>query len=224
MRWRDYGLALGWPMLVAWVSLVATLLLTFHPTVGPDSNMYYDTARALRAMPHADLAQFATTVWGGKLPGACPVWDGQSYKYPPLLAILFAPLTLLSCAGATMVWRIVTLILWGLCAFALTRAPWRPGSQIWAFLACALVALYLPLIDGMLLGQIHLAILASCLAGAALVVRRREFSGGAYWRPEPGSNTRQARSWRITCSCGGGGSLRAHWSAAPCCCWRRWRL
>ena len=178
-RWRGYGLALGWPMLMAWVALVAILLLTFHPTVSPDSNMYYDTARALRAMPHVDLAEFATTVWGSKQPGACPVWDGQSYKYPPLLAILFAPLTLLSCAGATMGWRVVTLVLWGLCAFALTRAPWRPNSPAWAFVACALVALYLPLIDGMLLGQIHLAILASCLAGAALVARQREFSGGA---------------------------------------------
>lgn len=178
-RWRGYGLALGWLMLVTWVSLVTTLLLTFHPTVGPDSNMYYDTARALRAMPHVDLARFATTVWGSKQPGACPVWDGQSYKYPPLLAILFAPLTLLSCANATMVWRVVTFVLWGLCALALTRAPWRPNGPWRAFAACALVALYLPLIDGMLLGQIHLAILASCLAGVALVARRRELSGGA---------------------------------------------
>ena len=178
-RWRGYGLALGWPLIVTWVTLVATLLLTFHPSVAPDSNMYYDTARAFRSMPHANLAQFATTVWGGAQPGGCPVWAGQSFKYPPLLAILFSPLTLLSCSRATLVWRIITLALWGACAFALTRAPWRTTGRWWAFAGVAIVTLYLPLIDGMLLGQIHLAILASCLAGVALVARRREFSGGA---------------------------------------------
>ena len=178
-RWRGYGLAVGWLLLTTWVALVAILLLTFHPTLAPDSNTYYDTARALREMPHANLAQFATTLWGSAQPGGCPVWAGQSYKYPPLLAILFTPLTLLSCASATLVWRVITLVLWGVCAFAFIRAPWRTAGRWWAFAACAMVALYLPLIDGMLLGQIHLAILASCLAGVALVARRREFSGGA---------------------------------------------
>lgn len=178
-RWRGYGLTLGWSLLATWAALIAVLLLTFHPMVAPDSNTYYDTARALRMTPHVNLAQFATTVWGSKQPGGCPVWEGQSYKYPPLLAILFAPITLLSCASATLVWRIMTLAFWGACAFALTRAPWRVPGRWWAFAGCALVALYLPLIDGMLLGQIHLLILASCLAGVALVARRREFSGGA---------------------------------------------
>ena len=131
-------------------------------------------------MPHANLAQFATTVWGGAQPGGCPVWAGQSFKYPPLLAILFSPLTLLymlegdarvACHHARALGRL------RVCADTCAMADGRgAGGRL---LACAMIALYLPLIDGMLLGQIHLAILASCLAGVALVARRREFSGGA---------------------------------------------
>ncbi len=67
---RAYGAIVGWSLLGVWIVLVGGLVLTLHP-VASDWSMYYDTARALRADPHADLALFATTVWGGHLPGGC---------------------------------------------------------------------------------------------------------------------------------------------------------
>ncbi len=176
-RWRGYGFALAGSLIAIWVSLVAALLLTFHP-VASDWNTYYDTARALRASPHADLWNYATTAWGGAQPGGCSLWPNLPYKYPPLLVILIAPLAFLPCSAATLVWRIVTLALWGVCAFALAGPAWRAGERWWALAAVAMVTIYLPLIDGMLLGQAHLVILAIIFGGIALITRGRDRWGG----------------------------------------------
>ena len=175
-RLRGYGYIVGWSLVVVWTALVCALVLTLHPTAS-DWSMYYDTARALRAMPHANLSLFTTTVWGSHLPGACTLWPG-AYNYPPLLALLLAPLTLLPCAPATLVWRVISLALWLGCAASFALPAWRARSWGWALTGAALVTLYLPAIDGMLLGQAHLVILACCLLGAALVARGRATLGG----------------------------------------------
>ncbi len=176
-RLRSYGYILGWSLVAVWIALVSWLVLAMHP-VASDWNMYYDTARALRAAPHIDLALFSTTAWGGSLPGGCSLWYGLPYNYPPLLAVLLAPLTILPCGPATLVWRLVTLALWLACAGAIALPALRARSWGWGLAGVALVAFYPPLIDGMLLGQAHLVILACCLLGAALISRGRAALGG----------------------------------------------
>lgn len=176
-RWRGYGFALTGIFIVVWVALVAALLLTFHPPAS-DWSTYYDTARAFRTSPRADLWDYATTVWGSEQPGGCPLWPALPYKYPPLLAILVAPLTLAPCPVATFMWRLLMLAMWGASAIMLAAPDWRAGKRGWALGAVALIACYPPLIDGMLLGQVHLIILVSVLAGVALVAQGRQAAGG----------------------------------------------
>lgn len=176
-RWRVYGLIAGCCLLATWILLVSWLVLALHP-FSSDWNVYYDTARALRAVPHINLSLYATTAWGGSLPGGCPLWVGDPYTYPPLLAIVLAPLTTLPCWPATVVWRILTLALWGASAVALALPQWRTRAWGQTLMAVALVTLFPPLIDGMLLGQVHLVILVCCLAGVALVARGRLGLGG----------------------------------------------
>ena len=178
MRWRAYGYFGLNSLLVVWVGLVAALLLTFHP-VASDWNIYYDTARALRLDPHARLMDYAVTTAAARQPGACPLWPDLGYLYPPLLAMLLVPFTYLPCGAATLLWRMLSLVLWAACAGVLMAAPWRLRGKGWRLVGLAGVAIYLPLIDGMLLGQAHLIILATILAGAALVQGgREEWAGG----------------------------------------------
>lgn len=178
MRVRRYATLAAVLLLVIWATFVAALLLTFHP-VASDWSTYYDTARALRLSPHANLWDYAITVAGGSGPDGCSLWPNLPYKYPPLLAIILAPLTYLPCGAATFVWRLVTLGLWIACGLALALPSWRAGRRGWALAAMALVMCYPPLIDGMLLGQVHLIILALILAGVALVANGRQVWGGA---------------------------------------------
>ena len=195
----------------AWVALVAVLLLTFHP-IASDWSLWYDTALAARLAPHANLWVFSTTAWAGAHSGACSLWTNIPFLYPPLFAIVTEPLTLIPCGPATVLWRLLSLGLWGLCAALLARGHRRGEAlAIVVFVLC-----YAPLIDGMLLGQVHLIILACCLAGAALVARGNDAWGGgvlafgAWIKYVPGALVLYyllTGRWRVALGAGLGGLL-----------------
>lgn len=178
VRLRRYGFVVSVLLLGVWIALLAALLLTIQSR-SSDWSTYYDAARAIRLTPHANLWDHETIAWNSQQPGGCALWSGVNYRYPPLLAMLIAPLTNLPCAGATLVWRVLTLGLFAVCAAGLTIGPWRADSFKWALATVAIVSIYFPLIDGMLLGQVSLLILASVLTGAILVVHGHETWGGA---------------------------------------------
>ena len=87
----------------------------------------------------------------------------------------------LPCASATYLWHAVNIVLWVVCTILLARQA-DAINRWYALIIVALVATFAPLLQGMIIGQVHLIILASCLVASALVQRARpgsEYLAGA---------------------------------------------
>lgn len=175
--WRRHGLAAGWAMvLAAWLVVVGALVVRV-PTSGSDFAAYLGAAQALRFNPHANIYELPILTTAVQAHGGCTMW-GLPYLYQPLLALLLEPLAALPCAGAWYIWQALNIALWAACAFALARSA-LPISR-WLALGIAVLALsFLPLIQGLVIGEIHVIILAICLGAAGLVRRDRPYLAGA---------------------------------------------
>ena len=113
-------------VLVAMIAVPALLCILFMLDIlgasytGYDFSVYYSAGLMLRANPHANifdlqLAQAAAQAHGAALPAT-------AYSYPPLLAIMVTPMTLLPYRAAVDIWTILNLAVWILCAVLL--AAW----------------------------------------------------------------------------------------------------
>ncbi|HEY7834410.1 MAG TPA: glycosyltransferase family 87 protein [Ktedonobacterales bacterium] len=174
--WRRYSLVAGWVVVVAgWLGVAAVLLLKV-PLTGSDFSVYLAAAQALRFDAHANIYSEPTIVAAVSAHGGCTVW-GLPYLYQPLLALLLEPLAAMPCADAWYVWQALNLVLWAACAFALARRASRVSPWLALFVA-ALALSFLPLIQGLAIGEIHVIILSICLAGAALERHDRPYLAG----------------------------------------------
>ncbi len=105
-----------------WVSTVVLLgmmclfqALNFLNYADMDFRIYYDASVALRT------GQDMFAAWNPESP--------LTYIYPPFLAILFIPLTLLPLEVAAAVWTVISMIL--LSAMSLDRCPRHHDSISW---------------------------------------------------------------------------------------------
>jgi hypothetical protein len=101
------------------------------------------------------------------------------YNYPPHLALLFAPLTLLPLAQAFFVWTFIQLLLLAILVFLLIRITdhWSSSERLLAIIAC----LALPgMLRNFLLGAFSLWMLL-CLLGWYFELRRGADGQAAAW-------------------------------------------
>jgi hypothetical protein len=105
---------------------------------------------------------------------------GETYKYPPTFALIFAPLTRLAFGPALITWRIINLLmLVGACVLLL-RAYSVP-LRSWAGAALLLLAFSLrPLADTLAYGQPDLLLLLALAAALAALRRGRDRRLGAW--------------------------------------------
>jgi Glycosyltransferase family 87 len=112
---------------------------------------------------------------------------GWHYLYPPLFALLVAPLSLFDTESQVVSWYAVNVVLTFGC-FGETRRLWRtiagPSDQrrlIWVG-GCGALAMVLPFLDCMQAGQLGIAILYFLMLGFRLVLEGRTwpiwFAGG----------------------------------------------
>lgn len=175
--WRRYSLMAGWVVVVAaWLAVSGALLLKV-PLTGSDFSVYLAAAQSLRFDPHANIYSEPAIVAAATTYGGCPMW-GLPYLYQPLLALLLEPLAAIPCASAWYVWQGLNLALWAACIVALARYASRVGPWL-ALVVAALMVAFLPVLQGLLIGQIHVIILAICLGGAALVRHKHPYLAGA---------------------------------------------
>lgn len=184
---RRYGLWVGWTAVAITWAAGSIVLLRRVPTGGSDFSIFLAAGRALRFNPHADIYQLGIlraalhsngdcSALGTRCATSCNIW-GLPYVYQPLLAILLEPLSALSCTQAWVIWQLFNVILWagGVALLVLPEAhehPWR------AIVMAALSVTFLPLLQGLVIGQVHIIMLATCLAASALVERHRPYAAG----------------------------------------------
>lgn len=164
-----------------------------------DVAMYYSAAAALRANPAANIYDPAVLAQTVQQHAGCALWPGANYLYPPLLAVLFEPLTALPCAQAIHYWMLGNLGLWALCTVLLVywlhtllppeRVALRERLRLWlrgepdtellaAMGVVALSVLAWPVLQGLLMGQVDLLLLVALLVVPLLVRRERYVAAG----------------------------------------------
>lgn len=142
---------------------------------GFDFSSYYAAALALRSNPHADI--FNIHVLEAATAAHHLPFGGVTYLYPPFLAVIIIPLTLLPFRSALQLWIIGNGLLWVGCGLMLARWSWQalmtgasraatlrdaPARLAAGFaltLVLFLTAIYLPFGENLGLGQVSGAIL-----------------------------------------------------------------
>lgn len=105
---------------------------------------------------------------------------GQTYKYPPMFALLMAPITPLRFVPAFMVWKFANLAMLTASAVLLFRM-YRVRLRSWAGAGMLLVLLSLrPLTDTLGYGQVDLIVLLLLTLGLLAVRRRRDVFLGVW--------------------------------------------
>lgn len=165
-----------------WLLLVLFSLGIF-PNRGTDFAIFYGAARSLRLHPGVDLYGWPAIAQSASAPGACALMVGVLYVYPPLLAMLMEPLSLLPCDTAMHVWALVNASLWALATALLARhlAGRWPARRLLAVTLTVVASFgFWQAYWGFWLGQVHLVV----LCGIALALwlaesRRRPMAAGA---------------------------------------------
>lgn len=166
-----------------------------------DIAVYYSAAAALHANPAANIYDPAVLAQSAHQHAGCALWHDAGYLYTPLLAVLFEPLTALPCAQAIHVWMLGNLSLWALCIVLLVywlhallpqpRVAVRERLRLWLWLrgepdtallaatgVVVLSVLAWPVLQGLLMGQVDLLLLALLLCVPLLVRRERYVAAG----------------------------------------------
>lgn len=193
VAWISAGRLRPWlwaALIAAWLVWLGVVALSIPLTSAHsyDFDTYYAAAQALRFDHSADIYRVATLNQVAQAHGLC-AHTGHflpPYVYPPLLAILLEPLTLLPCGSAATLWLLLNAALWAAATLLLADVLARrwPERRLAATTLVTLLSLgCLPAYYGLFLGQAHLLILAGfaltlwlaerdrlALAGGALVI------------------------------------------------------
>jgi Glycosyltransferase family 87 len=103
-----------------------------------------------------------------------------TYKYPPIFALFFAPLTLLTFVPALIVWRALNLALLVGTALLLLRI-YQVRLRSWAGAGLLLLLFNLrPLADTLNYGQLDILLLLLLVAGLQALERRRDLQVGVW--------------------------------------------
>ncbi|HZC79172.1 MAG TPA: glycosyltransferase 87 family protein, partial [Ktedonobacterales bacterium] len=172
-----------------------------------DFSVYYAAEAALRANPHANIYDPSVLASAARALPGCKLWPGAAYPYPPLLAILMLPLGALPFDTALHVWMLFSLALWavdtallvywlrtllseGTADAASNGLSWRrrmanvmrgqaDGPAMAAVGVVAVSVLAWPLLQGLLMGQVHVLLLFLLLCVPLCVRRNRPGLAGA---------------------------------------------
>lgn len=126
----------------------------------------------------ADFLRGAAPLYDLEVIAANPLTD--RYKYPPQFALLFAPLSMLSFGPAFAAWRLASVALLLLGAWALLRA-YRLPLRSWPVAGLLLALLTLrPIADTLRYGQVDLLLLAIIALGLLALRRDRPWATGAW--------------------------------------------
>ncbi|HET9110625.1 MAG TPA: glycosyltransferase family 87 protein [Ktedonobacterales bacterium] len=178
--WLRAALGITWALWL-FVVIASIRLIGSHAY---DFDSYYAAAQALRFDHSANIYLSATLAHSERAYGLC-AHTGHfvpPYVYPPLLAILLEPLTLLPCANAAVVWLLLNAALWAVATLLLADVLARrwPGRRLAATTLMSAVSLgFLPAYYGLFLGQVHLLVLVGVALALWLVERGRERLAGA---------------------------------------------
>jgi hypothetical protein len=189
-RWRYEGI--GWPRSTAEIRLcipgvVVLVALTIwgYIAIGPNGRLVPGRTE----MHKTDFTVFTeagAAFFDGRDPYRVTNARGWHYLYPPLFALMVAPLSIFDTESQVITWYVVNVLLAFGC-FAEARRLWRhvsgPEPQRTQWVAgCALLAGFLPFLDCMQSGQLGIAILYFLMLGFRLVIqgqsRLSSFLGG----------------------------------------------
>lgn len=140
-----------------------------------DFSVYYAAGESLRFSAQAPIYQWQTLAHTIAIHGGCPLLPHIRYLYPPLLAIVLAPLTRLPCQMLLLVWHVGNLAL--LCVatllFVALLRSWWPAydSRRLAALVILATACWLPLMWGIWLAQVSLIVLTGLVLSLWLIER-----------------------------------------------------
>lgn len=186
-----------------WV--IGAVIFLAAPKHQVDFAIYYAAALALHHNPHANIYDLALLRATARMAPGAFIPDFP-YLYPPVLALLLQPLTLVAPRTAALIWTLFNLFLWLASTILLVdwidrplrgadadmtagglprRAPlwrWRqlPAATRLAMLLAALLALgYVALDHTVFIGQVSGLILFLILLVPWLLQRRRAYLAGA---------------------------------------------
>ncbi|MGH2504665.1 MAG: glycosyltransferase family 87 protein, partial [Ktedonobacterales bacterium] len=101
------------------------------------------------------------------------------YNYPPLLAILLEPLSVLPCGWANVLWQSFSIASWLWSITWLTWDVYQHSGARRAVAVAAVMTFYLPIVNGFYEGQVHLILLAIFVTSFMLVERGHPYAAGA---------------------------------------------
>lgn len=170
-------LALG---VTYWLTLMA-ISVTLVPQRGSDFAIYYAAAEVVRYTPAADLFSWPALVHVTQAHGGCAMFPRPRYVYPPLLAMLLEPLTLVPCGLAMSLWTGINAMLW---AGATVLLAWRlqarwPAARLAAVTVVTIASAgFWQAIWGLWLGQVHLVVLFGIVLALVLHERGKPWLAG----------------------------------------------
>lgn len=164
-RWKR---AAQWAWIIALVGLWALRLsIFFRVSIQPQEDFasYLAAATALRLNPHAHIYDLSVIA-----PYGCGLVlkNYVYYVYPPLLAMLLVPFTLVPCGTALSIWLVINLALWLALVVILLR--YLPRHRALVF---PLGLFFVPMWNSLFYGQIGELILLGMVVALWLVERTR---------------------------------------------------
>lgn len=168
--------AVLWTLLIVTFAAGSGARSLAGPIKGPDFLQFYASGYLVRTHQPERLYDMAALHQAqvALVPESSP--ELYPPVYPPQLAILFSPLSLLSYRGALLVWALVTCLTFAL----IVRNAWRPVSRElddWGFVLLAAAA-FPPFWSLVLHGQMTVIVLAAFWAGWRALERDRRFWAG----------------------------------------------
>jgi glycosyl transferase family 87 len=178
-RWWRFGMAAGWGAVIGWAPMAIMYAVASQSPDGRDFGMFYAAAETLRFSPHADIYSQQTLTATVLAHGGCDLPLDGPYPYQPLFALLLQPLTRIPCHTAATVWLVLNFGLWFGISALYTVQTWRRYGAVRALVVAMMAAFFLPVISGIVFGQVHLVLLGCIVAGIMMVSRDHEYAGGA---------------------------------------------
>jgi alpha-1,2-mannosyltransferase len=190
-RWRYEGV--GWPrsleelrLYPAAAVIMVAATIWGYACIGPNGRLLPGHTE-LHRTDFTVFTEAGAAFFDGRDPYKVTSPRGWYYLYPPLFALLVAPLSLFDTESQVVVWFVLNVALTFGC-FAECRKLWRLVSVAeerrfrMVAAVCAALAVVLPFLDCMQAGQLGIAILYLLLVGFRLALQSRwwphSFCGG----------------------------------------------
>lgn len=165
---------------VYWLVIII-ISVTLIPPHGSDFAIYYAAAEVVRFTPGADLYSWPALAHIAQAHVGCALFPGVRYVYPPLLALMLEPLTLVPCGLAMPIWTLVNAALWAGATALLARQlylRWHHSRLATTTLVVLASACCWQALWGLWLGQVHLLVFFSLVLAMELDERDHPYLAG----------------------------------------------